>query len=33
MMSTLHPTVGSAMGRIKDGYEELINSIVEKLTS
>jgi hypothetical protein len=27
-----HPVVGSALNKIKEGYEDLINSVVENLS-
>jgi hypothetical protein len=33
LISTFHPNVGPSFVKIKEGYEELINSIVENLTS
>ena len=33
MIGSFHPTVGTSLTKIKEGYEELINSIVETLST
>jgi hypothetical protein len=31
IIGTTHPTVGKAMTMIKEGYEDLLNNVVENL--
>jgi len=32
IISASHPIIGSALSKIKEGYEDLINSVVENLS-